>query len=76
MDTEVEGLKIVGEIGSLRLEPDDVLIFRTPDILSDENYRRLNDSLRKVFPGHKVLFLEEGASIEVARKAPPAAFAA
>lgn len=76
MNTEAEGLKIVGEISSLRLEPGDVLIFRTPDVLSDAQCRRLDESLRRVFPEHKVLLLEDGASIEVARKAQPVSAAA
>ena len=50
------------------LRPNDVLILRHQDCLSDTAQEYLRSAVEKVFPGQRVLILEEGLDLEVMRK--------
>lgn len=56
------------EVDILRLQPGDMLVIRAPMRLSDYAKKRIGEAIRKEFPEHKVLVLEEGLSLEVLRE--------
>lgn len=51
----------------LRLQPGDTIVFRTPDHLTEQQYRDIHDRTTSQFPGHKVAVLEGGLEIGIIR---------
>ncbi|PWJ93591.1 hypothetical protein C8D77_101270 [Mesorhizobium loti] len=66
-----EALQIIGEIGHVRLEPGDVLIVTCPHAITREAHARIQQTVASIFAGHKVIVVDSGVRIEVAREAPP-----
>ena len=54
----------------LPLRPTDQLIFRCKQKLSEEMYRRVNEEIKRLLPGVKVLLLNSGFDVEVLRVEP------
>lgn len=59
-------LTFSGDVQRLALQPGDVVIIRTAEIISAETAARLREHCRRVFEGHEVLVLGPGVSVEVA----------
>ncbi len=51
----------------LKIQPGDTIIITAPGSLSDLAYERISQTVQEVFPGHKVIVLEEGLKIITAR---------
>ena len=63
-----EALKIIGEIQHVRLEPDDVIVVTCRMPITDEMYRRIEAGVKSVFSGHRMIILDRGVRMEVARR--------
>lgn len=57
----------LGEANILRLEPDDIIIIRQPGQITPAMTERIIALAKDVFTDHKVVVLEDGAEIQVAR---------
>lgn len=58
------------DVERLRLEPGDVLVYVTPDLIDAETATRLTDQLRHQFGAHvPVVVLDAGARFQVVNKA-------
>lgn len=62
-------LEEVPAVKLLRLEPGDVLVVETDTILSNESSRRIGSLIEREFPGHRVVVLDAGTRLKVARGA-------
>ena len=60
-------LEEAAQIAVLRIEPADVLVLRHHGRLSPLAYDRLTEAICKRFPGHELLILEEGITLQAAR---------
>ncbi len=56
------------QVSVLALHPGDVLVFTTPRTLSDAQRSVIQMQVAREFPGHKVVLLEDGCSLQVVRK--------
>jgi hypothetical protein len=56
------------EIARLELKKGDTVVFRTPDRLAPDQQGYLLGQLKEAFPGHVILILERGMSIDVLKK--------
>lgn len=54
-------------IQSFRPESGDVLVFRTPGLLSHRTMENIRASVARVLPGVKAMVLEEGMTLDVLR---------
>lgn len=64
---ELEPLSVFEAVGVAQLQPGDVILFKSPDRLSDATRARIVDLLDKLFAGHECLILEGGQDISVLR---------
>ena len=55
------------KLSILNLQPGDRVILRSRRRVSDSAYEHLKQSVEELFPGHRVVILEEGLEIFVAR---------
>lgn len=53
------------EIARLELKKGDIVIFRSPDQLSRDVRGFLLEQLKGAFPGHQIMILEHGQSLDV-----------
>lgn len=53
------------EIARLELKKGDTVVFKTPDELHPETRQTLIQQLSGCFPGHQILVLDRGTSIDV-----------
>ncbi len=56
---------------SVSLRPGDVVVIMSPNRLSEQGYQRLSESVKRHFPGHEMVILEEGMTLGVVRKEKP-----
>jgi len=68
MTDETETLKIVSEICTHRLQKGDRLIVSAPETVSDDTAKRIFKTLNRFFPGHPVLIMGNGMTIQVAHE--------
>ena len=62
-DFEVEATKVI------RLQPDDILVFRVPAAITLEGQNRIREELTEKFGiTNKILVLSSGADIEIIRR--------
>jgi hypothetical protein len=59
--------EIFESVKVLELEPEDVLVFRTPERLSDEQTAQVTQFLAAMFPERRCLILDFGADVEIMR---------
>lgn len=59
----------IDKITTLSLQPDDVLVLNYEGKLSDKLYHHLKATLERVTPGHKVLIIEQGMTLQVLKPA-------
>lgn len=64
---ELEPLSVFDSIDVARLQPGDVILFRTPNLMSGEQRQRIVALLEQLFPDHESLILEAGQDIAVLR---------
>ena len=58
----------VTEVERLALGPGDMLVFKCPMRLTDEEYAEIGNRFRESVPGMKVIVLEGGADISVLKR--------
>lgn len=68
-----EALQIVGDIATMRLQPGDVIVVRVESHLTSSQSVMLRDHVNAHFPGFKVLVLDAGMELQVARRHEPGA---
>lgn len=61
------GLPAVTTIARAALAPADVIVIETKCILSDQARARVAEIARAVWPGHKVVVLDEGLTLKIVR---------
>ncbi len=54
-------------LGVLRVRPGDVLVFRTDARICGEGAAKLDRICDRLFPGHRIMILDQGADLGVAR---------
>lgn len=64
--SEIE-LPTVPDVKILRLLPGDTLVYRCEQRLDDDTYAEIKKHMTERFPGHLVVVLDCGATIEVLR---------
>lgn len=67
LDLEIELLE--RDIGIIDVRPGDAIIIQIRQRVPPVHLEKIQDTVRRVFPGNKCLILENGASFGVARKA-------
>ena len=60
--------EFVEDVKWLRLEPNDILVVKTQMFLSKANADNIAVAISKAVPGHKVIVLEGGMSLEVVKQ--------
>lgn len=55
-----------GTVTTLQVRPGDVLVVQHPKPLPSSSHERIHQLVAKLFPGHQVLVLDDGASLLVA----------
>ncbi len=60
-------LLAVTDVERLSLNPDDMLVLKSPVILSDDDYAEISNRLRALLPDTKIIILEAGLDISVLR---------
>lgn len=68
--SEIE-LPAVDEVKILRLQPGDTIVCRTERRLTDEEFAKIGENLKRCFPDSRVAVLDGGATIEVLRAEVP-----
>lgn len=67
----IEGLREVASIQLASFKPGDVLVLECQGQLDEWQYLSLSSTIEHVFPGHRVIVLEDGATLKVARAVQP-----
>ena len=62
-----ENLIELKEMVVLSLKPGDQIVLTTPNPLSDSAYAQIQEILKKVFPNHSGIILENGTTIKIVR---------
>lgn len=61
-------------VAKLNLEPDDVLVVRVSQRISQEMHDRIQSTVKHVFPGRKVMIVDPGTEFVVLRPKSKAPF--
>lgn len=64
-----EALRIIGDLGKISVRPDDVVVVKVERPLTVEQVDRLHDRVAPYFPMNKVLILDAGIDLKIARRA-------
>ena len=69
----LDDLKFVENVEVVRLAPNDVIVVTAQTVLSALEVERIGEALKRVWPNHQVVVLENGMSMKVAKAghAPP-----
>lgn len=65
MSDEVE--IVLRHLSVVRLEPGDVIVFRSPHPLTVEDTVRITEAFEAGFPGHRSLVVSDGLEVSVLR---------
>ena len=60
-----ERIELIGQLGSVALTPDAVLVLQMPGSISQEQESSLREAVGKAFPGRKCIVLQEGMTAGV-----------
>jgi len=53
------------EIASVNINPGDVLVLKSKSFLSADAAKHVSESLKEIFPGHRIVVLEDGLEFAV-----------
>lgn len=69
-EREIDADEVEFESASvMRLQPGDVLLFRSPDRLTMEQSTRVSGILEKLFPSHEIFVIDAGQDLMAVRPA-------
>ena len=60
---ECSGVRYLGDLQRLQLEPGDILVLRTKELISADTADRLHENFKRILPGHKVIVLDAGIDV-------------
>lgn len=67
---EIDGLELINRIDVLALQPGDVLVLRSEELIRPEFKLYLEKQLRRRFPEHQVIVIDGGVELMVLREEP------
>lgn len=61
----------LAHLEAVRVEPGDIVVIRHPSVFTVHQVDRIVEAARRCFPANRILLMEQGASIDIYRKAAP-----